>query len=215
MNRDAHPRTPIRVGIVDDHPYLREGVRAMLQGDSEIEIVGEASDADGAFELVKNSTPDVLLLDIRMPGKSGIRAAHELHEQYPELKIIVLTAYDKPEYVRSAQNAQASAYVVKTNGNLVPTIHAVAAGLSVMPSDVSLGPAPWEVLTATQLKVARLVATNHGDKESACKLGISTRTIEKHRQDMRDRLRRLTPPISADPLTLARWLADWGEIDET
>src|SRR6187402_1956833 len=122
MNLDAHPRTTIRVGIVDDHPYLREGVRAMLQGDSAIEIVGEAWDADGAFELVKNNTPDVLLLDIRMPGKNGIRAAHELRERYPELKIIVLTAYDKPEYVRSAERAQASAYVVKTNGNLVPTI---------------------------------------------------------------------------------------------
>jgi len=186
----------------------------MLQGDSALEVVGEASDAEGAFELVASASPDVLLLDVRMPGKNGIRAAHELHELYPQLKIIVLTAYDKPEFVRSAQRAHASAYVVKTNGNLVPTIHAVVAGLSVMPSDVSLGPAPWEVLTTTQLKVARLVATNHGDKESACELGISTRTVEKHRQDMRDRLRQLTPPISADPLTLARWLADWGEIDD-
>jgi NarL family two-component system response regulator LiaR len=204
----------IRVATVDDHPYFREGVRAVLQTDPKLELVGEAADGPAALELIARVPLDVLLLDIGMPGQNGIRVAREVVARAPGVRVIMLSAYDKPQYVLAAQRAGASAYVVKTNGNLLATVHAVAAGLKVLPEGVALGPAPWDVLTDMQLKVAVLVATNHSDKQTASKLGITHRTVEKHRQDIRERLRSLRPSLSADPLVLARWLIDWGELDE-
>ena len=213
MNEPSkNPR--IRVGIVDDHPSLRLGVRAMLETDPAIELAGEASDAASAFELVANTPLDVLVLDIKLPGKNGIRIARELRVRRPELKIVMFSAYDKPQYVQSAQRAGAHAYLVKTDPNLISTLHAVAAGFRLFPDRASLGPAPWDVLTESQLAVAILVASGSSDKEIAERRNISRRTVEKHRQDVRERLRQQIPPINADPIPLARWLSDWGELDD-
>lgn len=210
---DSPKNSRIRVGIVDDHPSLRLGVRALLETDPTIELVGEASEAASAFELVSKIPLDVLVLDIKLPGKNGIRVARELRAQRPELKIVVFSAYDKPQYIQNAQRAGAHAYLVKTDPNLIPTIHAVAAGFRLFPEQTSLGPAPWDVLTESQLAVAILVASGSSDKEIAERRNISRRTVEKHRQDVRERLRQQTPPINADPIPLSRWLSDWGELD--
>jgi DNA-binding NarL/FixJ family response regulator len=213
MNDSFQP-SRIRVGIVDDHPSLRLGVRAMLETDPAIDLAGEASDAASAVELVTKVALDVLVLDIKLPGKNGIRVARELRTLRPQLKLVMFSAYDKPQYIQNAQRAGAHAYLVKTDPNLISTLHAVARGLRVFPDESSLGPAPWDVLTKAQLDVAILVASGSSDRQTADRLGIKTRTVEKHRQDMRERLRKLTPPISADPIPLARWLSDWGELDE-
>lgn len=212
---DSSKAAKIRVGIVDDHPSLRLGVRAMLETDPRIELAGEASDAASALELVSKLPVDVLVLDIKLPGKNGIRVARELRTLRPELKIVMFSAYDKPQYIQNAQRAGAHAYLVKTDPNLIATIHAVAAGFRLFPDQASLGPAPWDILTESQLGVAILVASGASDKEIAERRNISRRTVEKHRQDMRERLRQQDPPINADPIPLSRWLSDWGELDET
>lgn len=213
MNEPSkNPR--IRVGIVDDHPSLRLGVRAMLETDPAIELAGEASDAASAFELVANTPLDVLVLDIKLPGKNGIRIARELRVQRPELKIVMFSAYDKPQYIQSAQRAGAHAYLVKTDPNLLSTLHAVAGGFRLFPDQSALGPAPWDVLTKTQLDVAIHVASGLADKDTAERLKMKPRTVQKHREDMRKRLREQTPPINPDPIPLARWLSDWGELDD-
>jgi DNA-binding NarL/FixJ family response regulator len=211
---DLPIKRKIRVGIVDDHLALRLGVRAMLETDPAIEVAGEAQDAASVFELVAKTPLDVLVLDIKLPGKNGIRIARELRVQRPELKIVMFSAYDKPQYIQNAQRAGAHAYLVKTDPNLLSTLHAVAAGFRLFPDESSLGPAPWDVLTKTQLDVAILVASGFADKETAERLKNKLKTVQRHRQDIRERLRRLTPPINADPIPLARWLSDWGELDD-
>ena len=213
MSESPKPST-IRVGIVDDHPSLRLGVRAMLETDPTIEVAGEASDAASALELVTKIPLDVLVLDIKLPGKNGIRVARELRTLCPQLKIVMFSAYDQPQYIQNAQRAGAHAYLVKTDPNLIPTLHAVAAGFRRFPDQAALGPAPWDILTESQLAVAILVAGGSSDKEIAERRNISRRTVEKHRQDVRERLRQQNPPMSADPIPLARWLSEWGELDE-
>jgi DNA-binding CsgD family transcriptional regulator len=103
---------------------------------------------------------------------------------------------------------------VKTDPNLLSTLHAVAGGFRLFPDQSALGPAPWDVLTKTQLDVAIHVASGLADKDTAERLKMKPRTVQKHREDMRKRLREQTPPINPDPIPLARWLSDWGELDD-
>ena len=213
MTSSVAPNQALRIGIVDDHPYLREGIRAILQGRSDMVVVGEAANAEAAFQLVETTPLDILLLDIEMPGKNGIRVAHELRQRGSEVKVIVFSAYDKPQYILNARRAGARAYVVKTAGNLVSVIQAVGAGLSLIQHPEDLGSAPWDVLTPMQLKVAKCVARGYADKDTARELDSFPRTIETHRRDIRKRLAALQPPLNGDPIPLARWLSDWGELD--
>ncbi|HEX2731097.1 MAG TPA: response regulator [Polyangiaceae bacterium] len=201
--------------MIDDHPYVREGVRAMLAGVEGIEIVGEAADAQSATELLSTTEVDCVLLDLNLPGKSGIRAAHELKTLNKKLKIIILSMYDSPQFVLSARRAGACGYVVKTEPRerLIEQIRNAANGLSSMPDQVSFGTAPWEVLTPTELDVACLIAKNLSHRRLAQDLGKPLRTIDTHHYHIREKLRKLTPPIEADPLPLARWLQSWGELD--
>jgi len=203
----------IRVGIVDDHPYLREGIRVVTQSESRIEIVGEAGSAEAALELVETTPIDILLVDIHLPGKNGIQLTLEVRAKYPLVKVIILSAEDKPQYLLGAQRAGAWAYVVKTGGNLVATILAVASGFNLMPPPPALGPAPAEVLTPKQLEVFKYVGQGYTDKETADKLHITEDTVQKHRENGRRRLRDLKPPLDVDPVSIGSWLRDWGELE--
>ncbi|HET7542611.1 MAG TPA: response regulator transcription factor [Polyangiaceae bacterium] len=205
--------TPIRLAIVDDHPYLREGIRVVTQAESRIEIVGEAASAEAALELLAATPVDILLVDIHLPGKNGIQLTLEVRAQYPLVKVIILSAEDKPQYLLGAQRAGAWAYAVKTGGNLIATILAVAAGFNLMPAATALGPAPREVLTPQQFEVFKCVGQGYADKDTAEKLGISPETVKKHRDNGRGRLRKLQPPLDVDPVSIASWLRDWGELE--
>lgn len=210
---EADPAKPIRLAIVDDHPYLREGIRVIAQAEPRIEIVGEAASAEAALELLSSTPLDILLVDIHLPGKNGIQLTLEARARHPLVRVIILSAEDKPQYLLGAQRAGAWAYVVKTGGNLIATIVAVASGFNLMPPPPALGPAPADVLTPKQLEVFKYVGQGYTDKETADQLHITEDTVQKHRENGRRRLRDLKPPLDVDPVSIGSWLRDWGELD--
>ena len=184
-------KPPIRVVIVDDHTLLREGTRQILQQDPAIEVVGEASRGDDAVELVASLRPDVVLLDLRLPGLPGIDAARQIAELSPTTRVLIVTAYDEEDYVLEALQAGAAGYLLKTapSQELVEAVHAVAAGTTVLEPSVSAalarrwtradGPGGTQ-LSARELEVLRLTSHGMANKEIARKLGLSLRTIEGH-----------------------------------
>jgi len=184
-------RPPIRVVIVDDHALLREGTRWILQQEASIEVVGEASRGDEAVEVVARLQPDVVLLDLRLPGLPGIDAARQIAQMSPHTRVLIVTAYDEEDYVLEALQAGAAGYLLKTapSHELVEAVHAVAAGATVLQPSVSAslarrwtrsdGPGGVQ-LTARELEVLRLTAHGMANKEMAHKLGISLRTVEGH-----------------------------------
>jgi DNA-binding NarL/FixJ family response regulator len=184
-------KPPIRVVIVDDHELLREGTRQILQQETTIKVVGEASRGDEAVELVARLLPDVVLLDLRLPGLSGIDAARQIAKLSPATRVLVLTAYDEEDYVLEALQAGAAGYLLKTapSNELLEAVRAVAAGATVLEPSVSDalarrwtradGPGGTH-LTARELEVLRLTAQGMANKEIARKLCLSLRTIEGH-----------------------------------
>ena len=184
-------RQPIRVVIVDDHALLREGTRWILQQEPTIEVVGEASRGDEAVELVLQLQPDVVLLDLRLPGLPGIDAARQIALLSPRTRVLIVTAYDEEDYVLEALQAGAAGYLLKTapSHELLEAVRAVAAGATVLQPSVSAalarrwtrsdGPGGVQ-LSARELEVLRLTAHGMANKEMAHKLGLSLRTVEGH-----------------------------------
>ena len=187
----------IRVVIADDHGLLREGIRALLSVTTDIEVVGEAPDGRTAVDLCKKLDPDVVLMDIAMPGLGGLEATLELKREHPRTKILVLTQYEDREYVRRFLNAGVSGFVLKkTAGSaLADSIRAVQRGGLVLDPEVArdamedLGkPQPkgeadlYETLTDREKQVLKLVAEGNSNKEVAELLGISVKTAMTHRE---------------------------------
>ena len=184
-------KPPIRVVIVDDHALLREGTRWILQQESSIEVVGEAGRGDEAVELVARLLPDVVLLDLRLPGLPGIDAARQIAKASPLTRVLIVTAFDDEDYVLEALQAGAAGYLLKTapSHELLEAVHAVAAGATVLEPSVSAalarrwtrtdGPSGLQ-LSPRELEVLRLTAHGMANKDMARKLGLSLRTVEGH-----------------------------------
>jgi len=184
-------KPPIRVVIVDDHALLREGTRWILQQEPSIDVVGEAGRGDEAVELVGRLKPDVVLLDLRLPGLPGIDAARQIALVSPHTRILIVTAYDEEDYVLEALQAGAAGYLLKTapSQELVEAVHAVAAGATVLQPSVSAalarrwtradGPGGLQ-LSGREMEVLRLTSQGMANKEMAHRLGLSLRTIEGH-----------------------------------
>ena len=204
----------VRIALVDDHPFVREGVRAVLEGSPELEIVGEAASAEQALELVALASPAILLLDIGLGDRNGISLTEELTLRYPAVRVIILSMYERATYMDSARRAGARGYVLKSSPReqLLTAIQSVLAGLLVG-FEVPLGSSPVDILTDRELEVARVIARDFSDKEAAAELGISPRTLESHRQNIARKLRRLQPKISPTPIGIARWLGDWALLE--
>ena len=181
----------IRVVIVDDHALLREGTRWILQQEPSIEVVGEAGRGDDAVQLVGELLPDVVLLDLRLPGLPGIDAARQIAQVSPNTRVLIVTAYDDEDYVLEALQAGAAGYLLKTapSHELLEAVHAVAAGATVLEPSVSAalarrwtrtdGPGGPQ-LSPRELEVLRLTAHGMANKDMARKLGLSLRTVEGH-----------------------------------
>ena len=192
----------IRVLIVDDHAILREGVRALLQLQADIEVVGEASNGTEAIEAVARLDPDVVLMDIAMPGLGGIEAAIELKKQGRRARILILSQYEDREYVRRLLKAGVSGYVLKKSAGaeLANAIRAVHRGGLVLDPEVArtameeANPAspgasdPYEALTDREKQVLKLVAEGKSNKEVAEVLGISVKTAMSHREHVMEKL---------------------------
>ncbi len=190
----------IRVVIVDDHAVVRAGLRLLLERSPEIEPVDEAANATEAIYRVIEHKPDVVLIDVTMPGQSGIEAIPKLLEASPETRILVLSMQDDPHYVRDAFAAGAHGYVLKeaADSEVVAAIQQVAAGGSYV--NPALGArlvtadaheraeAAADPLSEREHEVLRLLALGHTNQEIAKSLYISVRTAETHRAHIMQKL---------------------------
>jgi DNA-binding NarL/FixJ family response regulator len=191
----------IRVLVCDDHALVRSGLRRLLESEQSFDVVGEAADAEQAVDRVAELHPDVLLLDVVMPGRSGIEALADLRAAAPETRILVLSMQDDPSYVRQAFAAGAHGYLVKeaADADLVQAVHDVAIGHQYV--HPSLGArlaaldaeaqhrAHTDPLSEREHEVLRLLALGHTNQEIAKLLFISVRTAESHRARIMQKLR--------------------------
>ena len=194
----------IRVLIVDDHRILREGVRALLAPSGDIEVVGEAEDGGAAVEAVARLAPDVVLMDIAMPGLGGLEATLELQRRGARARVLVLTQYEDREYVRRFLAAGAAGFVLKRTAGpaLADAIRAVHRGGLVLDPEVARqavgpesartggggAPDPWEALTDREKQVFKLVAEGKSNKDVAELLAISVKTAMTHREHFMQKL---------------------------
>jgi DNA-binding NarL/FixJ family response regulator len=192
----------IRVLVADDHAILREGIRALLRLHDDIEVVGEAANGAEAIQQVAKLDPDVVLMDIAMPGLGGIEASLELKKLGVRAKVLVLSQYEDREYVRRLLKAGVSGYVLKKSAGseLANAIRAVQRGGLVLDPEVARtameeggtaapGPAdPYESLTDREKQVLKLVAEGRSNKEVAELLGISVKTAMSHREHVMEKL---------------------------
>lgn len=195
----------IRVMIADDHTVVRQGIRIVLEEVDGLEVVGEAGDGDEALELARELRPDVILLDVTMPGKTGLEVTRTLREEEIESGVLVLSMHDDPEYVLQAVRAGADGYVLKdvAPAELRQAIQTVHEGREYFAERVthqlSVGlraeleheqrKSRLESLTARETEVLVLVADGLTNREIAEKLDISPRTVETHRERVMTKLR--------------------------
>lgn len=183
-----------RILLVDDHPLVREGLRARLGTVEGIEVVGEAGDAAEAFTQVEALRPDLVLMDVGMKQTHGIELTARLRERHPALRVLMLSMYDNPEYVHRALAAGASGYVLKEapSEEIVAAIAAVTAGETFLGSGLAArsvrGTGDKPLLSPRESELLRCLAAGQSSKQIAGALGMSVRTVETHRQNIRRKL---------------------------
>ena len=190
----------IRVLIVDDHAVVRSGLKLLLEAEADITVVAEAGSADDGVRAARLEKPDVVLLDVVMPGRSGIEATPELRKAAPSAKVLVLSMQDDPSYVREAFAAGASGYLLKEAADveLVQAVREVASGaryvhpalgarLAAAEGDAA-SRAAADPLSDREREVLRLLALGHTNQEIAKMLFISVRTAETHRAHIMQKL---------------------------
>ena len=194
--------TPISVLLADDHAVLRAGLRMLINAQPDMTVVGEAADAGDALEQVTRLTPEVLTLDLTMPGGSSIKLIERLREECPQTRVLVLTMHDDPAYLRAVMAAGGAGYVVKTaaDAQLLNAIRAVHQGRIIVdvnlpkqrpqPAGPAAGPpsAGFVSLSAREREVFTLFAQGHTNQEIAGRLFLSVKTIETYRARIADKL---------------------------
>ena len=186
----------IKIVIADDHAIVRRGLRQLLESEDGFEVVAEAEDVESARRYVRGHSPDVLVLDLNMPGESSIEAIPKLRAEFPETQIVVLTMQNEPAYARSALGAGVLGYVLKESADaeLVEAIRAAVAGEQYL--NPRLGakvaaeppPGPPDGLSDRELEILRLIALGHTNSQVAEELFLSVRTVETHRAHIQQKL---------------------------
>ena len=181
--------------MAEDHKIVREGTRQLLEQSPDMQVAGEASDGLQAVELAGVLQPDVIVMDVRMPGLNGIEATRAITKRYPQIKILILSAYDDDSYVFPLLEAGASGYLLKTSSGveLAAAIRLVFAGETALSPRISAkivnrlgGRQAYrashmpEGLTGREMDVLRIAAHGHPNKLIASQLGISTQTVQVH-----------------------------------
>jgi DNA-binding NarL/FixJ family response regulator len=191
-----------RILIADDHSIVRSGLKKVLDSKPDMEVVAEAEDGAEAVERALKEDVHLVILDVSMPRKTGIQAAAELHKRKPELRVLMLSMHDSEQFLFEALKAGASGYVLKSGADtdIVDAVRAAMRGDSYLyPSAVTTlvrdyverggrGEEQFDVLTPRELEVLKLIAEAHTSKEIARMLWISIKTVERHRQNILDKL---------------------------
>jgi two-component system, NarL family, response regulator NreC len=195
----------IRVMIVDDHAILRAGLRMLVNAQADMEVVSEAPDGEKAVLAVRETKPDVTLLDLTMPRVGGMKALQEIARNCRETRVLVLTMHDDPAYLRSALAAGASGYLLKraVDSELIAAIHAVHRGgifvdprlASILVQDVlakkgaKTGPTqPVKILSDRELQVLKLVARGYSSAQIAKQIAVGVKTVETYRSRLAEKL---------------------------
>ncbi len=196
---------PCRIIIADDHALFRQGLKSLLGARSDLEVIGEAADGLQLLDLLSQSSPDIILLDISMPNLRGIEAIHEIKRAHPSMKILILTMHKDKQYLEQAISAGARGYLLKEDAEteLFSAIEKIRRGriyvspnlLEELTGDWVLtirgepnSPLEFERLTVREKEVLKLIAEGKGSKEIAALLFISARTVERHRANIMDKL---------------------------
>jgi two-component system response regulator NreC len=210
-------RPGITIVLADDHQVVRSGLRLLLQGEQGMHVVGEVGDADAALRMIEARRPDVLVLDLNMPGRSSLSAIRQLVDAGDTTRVVVLTMQDDPAFARGAMQAGAAGYVLKeaADEELVAAVRAAAEGGTYLNPKLGarLAAAPAEKpglpdgLTEREADILRLIALGHTNGEIAEQLFLSVRTVESHRAHIQQKLRRTTRA------ELVRYALDQGFVD--
>jgi len=193
----------ITILLADDHPIVRRSLRNLLEAEADFQIVGEAEDGLEAVEAVERLQPDVLVLDLMMPGLNGLDVALQTEKLSPNTKIIILSMYSTEAYVQQALRNGANGYVLKKSSpdELVQAVREVIAGRPFLSRTLSvraiesyrqqaqeIPPEPYDDLTKREREVFHLAAEGHTNAEIADRLSISPRTVEMHRSNFMEKL---------------------------
>lgn len=184
----------IRLMLVDDHPLVRDGLRALLAGSADITVVGEAGDAATALTVMERCQPNLVLMDIGMKDVNGIDLTALLLRRMPDLSVIMLSMHDSVEYAQRALAVGARGYVLKDapSQEILMALHTVAAGGSYMSAAMMQQafrtPAPRNLLSMREQDILALLANGKSSKHIARDLDLSVRTVESHRQSIRRKL---------------------------
>ncbi|MGD8255235.1 MAG: response regulator transcription factor [Syntrophobacterales bacterium] len=197
-------KTRHRVVIAEDHTILREGLRALLSAESDLEVVGEADDGRQAIRRVEELGPDLILTDLSMPKMNGVEAIREIKKRAPETKVLALTVHKAEEFILEVLQAGADGYVLKdaSSEELMMAIKSVLGGKRYLSPSVSqlviegylegrksiASSSPWDTLTKRERQILKLIAEGHKNKEIADYLYISVKTVEKHRANLMKKL---------------------------
>jgi DNA-binding NarL/FixJ family response regulator len=192
MTQNSSP--VIRIIIVDDHPLLRDGIEALVGGQQDMELVGQASTGREGIELFRTQVPDITLMDLQMPDKNGIDAITAIRQTAPNARIIVLTTYSGDVQVLRALEAGARAYLLKNllHKELLDTIRAVHAGHKTMSPSLAAELAEnsgKDSLTPREIDVLRLIAAGHANKEIAAQLSVTEETVKSRVKNILSKLR--------------------------
>ncbi len=224
-----HPRQrPIRIVVADDHALVREGIRRVLDEVPEFEVVAEAANGHEALDCVKRTEPDVVLLDLTMPGLGGLEVTRRIRSASDRPRVLILSMHDEAEYVLQAVQAGADGYLLKDDAgpkmlrNAVAEVHSgesffsprAAGALAVSVRSVQeekSAPKPLDSLTSREFDVLRLLASGQSNKQMAAQLGISRRTVESHRESLMKKLGiRTVAGLTRLALEQGLLKAEWG-----
>jgi two-component system, NarL family, nitrate/nitrite response regulator NarL len=190
---------PARLVLIDDHPLVRDGLRARLEAAPHLSVIGEAGNAAEALALAADEAnpPDLALMDVGMAGMSGIELAALFHERFPGIRVLMLSMHDNVEYVAQAVRAGASGYVLKDSPatEIIPAIEAVLAGKTFFSAGLAMRmiqarsmQTPLERLTPRERDILDALAEGLSSKQIAQQHGLSVRTVETHRLNLKRKL---------------------------
>jgi DNA-binding NarL/FixJ family response regulator len=195
----------IKILLADDHTVVRQGLKVLLEAQPDMVVVGEAATGRQAMQIARKLEPDVVVMDIAMPALNGLEATRQIIREIPTAKVLILSSYNDDEYVSQLTEAGAAGYLLKQTAatDLIRAIREIRKGKSFFSPAVSKRlldyyretivkgtrvPRPRPLLTSRETEVLQLIAEGEGNKQIAAELGISIKTVEKHRQQVMNKL---------------------------